>query len=173
MAAHGDERSPVALDRTSTRAMVEKGEGSDGVERAARHGAAEGLGGGWEKLCRLAMAAKAVAPAAAERRRAKACVREFQREPVDAESSGAQFGGAGHEAACGAELGCASAMAGHAPVHGCHDAISSNTWRARWSPTWSPFSAYFVHIRTLAPVAKLLYSGCSTNLIKAAWSLEQ
>jgi len=30
MATHGDERSPAALDRTSTRAMVEKGEGSDG-----------------------------------------------------------------------------------------------------------------------------------------------
>ena len=62
----------------------------------------EGPGGGWEKLCRLAMAAKAVAPAAAERRRAKACAREFQREPVDAESSGARLwssrarGGAWH-----------------------------------------------------------------------------
>ena len=76
MAAHDDEQSAV-LGRMSTRAMVEKGEGSDGVERAARHGAAEGPGGGWEKLCRLAMAAKAVAPAAAERRRAKACAREF------------------------------------------------------------------------------------------------
>ena len=84
------------------------------MERAARHGTAEGQGGGWEELCRLAMAAKAMAPAAAERRRAKACAREFQREPVDAESSGAQFGGAGREAARGAELGCATAMAGRA-----------------------------------------------------------
>ena len=81
MAAHGDERSPAVLDRTSTRAMVEKGEGSDGVERAARHGAAEGPGSGSEKLCHLAMAAKAVAPAAAERRgrrRARGSSRESQ-----------------------------------------------------------------------------------------------
>ena len=137
MAAHDDEQSAV-LGRMSTRAMVEKGEGSDGVERAARHGAAEGPGGGWEKLCRLVMAAKAVAPTAAERRRAKACAREFQREPVDAESSGAQFGGAGREAARGAELGRASAMAGRAPVHGCHDVISPNTWRASRCSTWRP-----------------------------------
>ena len=85
---------------------------------------------------------------------------------------GRSVGGVGREAARGAELGRASAMAGRAPVHGCHDAFSLNTWRARWSPTWSPFLAYSVHIWTLAPVSKLLYSGCSTNLIKAAWSLE-
>ena len=59
MAAHGDERSAV-LGRTSMRSMVEKGEGSDRVERATRHGAVEGPGGGSKKLCRKpAMAASA------------------------------------------------------------------------------------------------------------------
>ena len=51
------------------------------VERAARHGAAEGLGGGWEKLCRLVMAAKAGRPrqqSGGGRRRARGSSRESQ-----------------------------------------------------------------------------------------------
>ena len=51
---------------------------------------------------------------------------------------GRSVGGVGHEAARGVELGCASAMAGRAPVHGCHDVISPNTWRASRCSTWRP-----------------------------------
>jgi len=65
------------------------------------------------------------------------------------------YGGAGCEAARGTELGRVSAMAGHALVHGCHDAFLSNTWRARWSPTWSPFLAYSVHIQTCSTLDAL------------------
>ena len=85
-----------------------------------------------------------------------------------ARGSRAEEGEGVREAARGAELGRASAMAGRAPVHGCHDVILSNTWCVRWSPTWSPFSAYSAWIRTWAPEAKLLCTSCSPTFIKGA-----
>ena len=81
---------------------------------------------------------------------------------------GTRFEAAGHEAARGMKVGRASAMVGRALVHGRHEVISSSTWRALLCPTWSPFSAYSVQIRALAPIEKLLSSECSSTLIKGA-----
>ena len=59
------------------------------------------------------------------------------------EQLGRSVGGAGHEAARGAELGRALAMVGARSVHGCHGDNSSSTWRASLCPTWSPFFGIF------------------------------
>ena len=117
--------------------------GAQGAEQvaAAMRMASGGEKLGWEWALLAAMAA---AGRGGRRRRERQSEEETTRrrrrmERREARAARARsYGGAGHSAARGAELGRASAMAGRAPVHGCHDAISSNTWRASQCLTWRP-----------------------------------
>ena len=73
---------------------------------------------------------------------------------------------------CSREASACVDMVGRAWRHGFHEVNSSSTWRVLLCPTWSPFSAYSVQIRTLAPIEKLLSSECSSTCIKEARPLE-
>ena len=81
------------------------------------------------------------------------------------------FGGTGSRVARGAEVGRAAAM-GRAR---CCMAATETIQRARGVRLCARlgvhFLAYTVRIPNLAPVAKLLYSGWSTNLVKGSHPL--
>ena len=57
------------------------------------------------------------------------------------------------------EVGRASAMAGRAPVHGCHDGISSNTWRAPELTWWGANLGHFRAESVLGPKMKFAHLG--------------
>ena len=101
------------------------------VEGAARHGAAEGQGGGWEELYRLAMVAMAMASSRAAAGRASALGERGRPEEASAGCQGSsgiriwrrrEQGGAwrGDRTRGGNEA--------RALLHGYHGALSSNTW---------------------------------------------
>jgi hypothetical protein len=58
-----------------------------------------------------------------------------------------------------------------AALHERHDGISSDTWRARFGPTWRPKTAYSFVIRILAAKQNIFYTDPATTLIKGVLSL--
>ena len=117
--------------------------GAQGVEQvaAAMRMASGGEKLGWEWALLAAMAAAGRGGRCRRERQSEEETTRRRRRMERREARAARarsYGGAGHSAARGAELGRALAMAGRAPVHGCHDAISSNTWRASQCLTWRP-----------------------------------
>ena len=69
------------------------------------------------------------------------------------------YGAAGREAARGAELGRASAMAGRAPVHGVHEDNLSSTWRAPELTWWGANLGHFRAESVLGPKMKFAHLG--------------